>query len=85
MGSVFCLTRRWRSSGSSSLSDSSASKASARVGSWTVRFRGATDEALEWNDGGGEFGWDERVFLDTAMGEGRSSSSWALTCQSDGC
>lgn len=85
MGSVFCLTRRWRSSGSSSLSDSSASKASARVGSWTVRFRGATDDALEWNDGGGEFGCDERVFLDTAMGDGASSSSWALTCQSGEC
>lgn len=30
-------------------------------------------------------GWDDRCVLATAMGDGASSSSWALTCQSSGC
>lgn len=54
--SEFCLTRRCLSSGSSSESESSASNASASAGSSTLRFRGVVDDALEWNDGGGELG-----------------------------
>lgn len=56
-----CLTNRWRSSGSSSESESSPSNASASVGSLTVRLRGATEDAREWNDGGGEEGTDPFV------------------------
>lgn len=54
--SEFCLTRRCLSSGSSSESEPSASNASASAGSSTPRFRGAVEDALEWNDGGGELG-----------------------------
>lgn len=54
--SEFCLTRRCLSSGSSSESESSTSNASASAGSSTRRFRGAVEDALERNEGGGELG-----------------------------
>lgn len=82
--SEFCLTRRCLSSGSSSESESSPSNASASAGSSTLRFRGAVEEAREWNDGGGELGigWDEGRVRERSMGDATwsSSSSWALTC-----
>jgi len=75
----FPRTSRCLSSGSSSLS-SSVSNASARSG-FTVwlRSRDSIEDALEWKDGGGEFGMG-CVCLGASIGESMSSSSWAFTC-----
>jgi hypothetical protein len=72
-------TKRCLSSGSSSLSSPSASKASARS-ELTVLDR-SLEDALEWKDGGGELGTGYAGLGKGAVGVSGSSTSWALTCE----
>lgn len=67
-----------RSSASSSLSSPSVSNASASV-ELTARDARSRDDALEWKDGGGEFGIGCDCLGGAELGLLKSSSSWAFT------